>query len=66
MKVYELVKLLENEDPNAEVITVVYTDDSYESGYIDKVFGQTRYNSVTQERLKDDESVVEITTSTKG
>lgn len=64
MIVSELIEKLEMEDPNAEVICVVYTDDSYESGYIDRVDSNVRYNSVTQKILKEDESVVEITTTT--
>ena len=59
----ELVKLLENVDDDSEVILVVYTADGYESGYVDRVDANCKYNSVTGERLES-ESVVELTTST--
>ena len=59
----ELVKLLENVDDDSEVILVVYTTDGYESGYVDRVDANCKYNSVTGERLES-ESVVELTTLT--
>ena len=62
MKKSELVKYLENVDDESEVILVVYTDEGYESGYVDRVDPYCKYNSVTGERLDDDESVVELTT----
>lgn len=65
MKANELKEILETVDGDAEVIVVVYTKDGYESGYIDRIDPNARYNSVTKERLKDDEKVVEITTTTK-
>ena len=65
MKAKELVKLLENVDEDSEVIVVIYTDESYMSGYIDRVDPNARYNCVTGEKLGDDESVVEITTTTR-
>lgn len=65
MNVNELIENLKRVDDESEVIVVVYTDDGYESGYIERVDPHCRYNSVTGERLDDDESVVEITTSTK-
>ena len=65
MKAKELRETLENIDGDAEVIVVVYTKDGYESGYIDRIDPNVRYNSVTKEKLKDDEKVVEITTTTK-
>ena len=65
MKAKELRTTLEGIDDDAEVIIVVYTKDGYEAGYIDRIDPNARYNSVTKERLKDDEKVVEITTTTK-
>ena len=61
----ELAKMLEGVDPNSEVIIVVYTKDGYEAGYIDRIDTHCRYNSVTKQKLNDDEKVVEITTTTK-
>ena len=60
----ELIKELETVDGDAEVVVVVYTDKGYEAGYIDRVDTHVKYNSVTKEKLNDDESVVEITTKT--
>jgi len=60
----ELKELLVNVDDESEVILVVYTEDGYESGYVDRVDTHAKYNCVTGERLDDDESVVELTTST--
>ena len=60
----ELIKALENVDDDSEIIIVVYTKDGYESGYVDRVDANCKYNSVTGKRLDDDESVVELTTST--
>lgn len=65
MIVSDLIKNLESKDPNAEVIAVVYTDDGYEAGYIDRIDDNVRYNSVSKERIKDDESFIEITTTTQ-
>lgn len=64
MKAKELIELLENVDGESEVIVVVYTKDSYESGYVDRVDPHTKYNCVTGKRLEENESVVEITTTT--
>ena len=60
----ELIKELETVDGDAEVVVVVYTDKGYEAGYIDRVDTHVKYNSVTKEKLNEDESVVEITTKT--
>lgn len=60
----ELVEILENVDDDSEIILVVYTEDGCETGYVDRVDANCKYNSVTGERLEDDESVVELTTST--
>ena len=65
MKAKELVKLLEDVDGESEVIVVIYTEDSYLSGYIDRIDPNVTYNSVTGEKLGEDDSVVEITTTTK-
>lgn len=65
MKANELRNILENVDEDAEVILVVYTKDGYEAGYVDRVDTNARYNSVTREKMNDDESVVELTTTTK-
>ena len=65
MNAKELKSILESVDEDAEIIVVVYTKDGYESGYIDRVDPNCRYNSVTKQKLNDDEKVVEITTSTK-
>lgn len=61
----DLVNSLENVDDDAEVILVVYTDNGYESGYIDRIDSHCKYNSVTGEKLDDDECVVELTTTVK-
>ena len=60
----ELVDLLENVDDDSEIILVVYTENGCETGYVDRGDANCKYNSVTGERLEDDESVVELTTST--
>ena len=65
MKAKELRDKLEFVDDDSEVIIVVYTDNSYESGYVDRVDPFAKYNCITGERLDDDDSVVEITTTTK-
>lgn len=65
MKAKELADILKGVDDDAEIIVVVYTKDGYESGYIDRVDTNVRYNSVTKEKLNDDDKVVEITTTTK-
>ena len=65
MNVKELIEKLNGVDPLSEVIAVIYTDESYESGYVDRVDTNMRYNSVTKTKLKEDESVVELTTSTR-
>ena len=65
MKVSELKKVLETVDESAEVIIVVYTKEHYESGYLERVDPNVRYNSVTQQKLGDDEAVVELTTTTR-
>ena len=65
MNVKELIEKLNGVNPLSEVIAVVYTDESYESGYVDRVDTNMRYNSVTKTKLKEDESVVELTTSTR-
>lgn len=65
MKASELVKILESVDPNAEVILVAYTKDDCECGYVERVDTAVQYNSVTKKRLDEDESVVELTTTTK-
>lgn len=62
----DLIKSLETVNDESEVILVVYTKDGYESGYVDRIDPNCKYNSVTGERLDDDESVVELTTSVKG
>jgi hypothetical protein len=46
------------------VICVVYTSDSYESGYVERIDPNVKYNSVTKRKLDDGETVVELTTST--
>lgn len=61
----DLVNSLENVDDDAEVILVVYTDNGYESGYIDRIDPHCKYNSVTGDRLDDGETVVELTTTVK-
>lgn len=67
MKVKELMNELKSVDPNSDVIVVVYTEDSYESGYVDRVDTGVKYNSVTKMRIKeDDDPIVELTTSTRG
>ena len=66
MKANELIKELEQVDEDSEVILVVYTEDKYEAGYVDRIDTHTKFNSVTGDRLKDDEKVVEITTTTKA
>lgn len=66
MIVSELIKALEKVDQTARVICVVYTANSYESGYVDDVHSQLKYDSVTQKKLEDGDSVVELVTSTKG
>lgn len=63
MKVKELKKLFDDVDDESELVLVVYTDEGYESGYIDRVDPHCKYNSVTGERLGEDESIVELTTS---
>ena len=65
MKVNELKKALENLDESAEVILVVYTEEHYEAGYLDRIDSNVRYDSVTQKKLEDDEVVVELTTTTR-
>lgn len=65
MIVKELKGLLETVDENAEVIIVVYTNEGFEAGYIDRVDPHCKYNCITGERLGEDETLVEITTSTK-
>lgn len=60
----ELIQKLESVDPKSEVILVVYTEKGYEAGYVDRIDTNVRYNSVSKEKLADDESVVEITTKT--
>lgn len=64
MKASELMKALEKVEDDAEVILVVYTEDNYVSGYMDRVDTNVRYNSVTKQKLEEDERVVELTTST--
>jgi hypothetical protein len=64
VKANELLKILETVDPNAEVILVAYTKNDCECGYVERVDTTVKYNSVTKERLEDDESVVELTTQT--
>ena len=66
MKVSELIDKLKAEDPNSEVVLVVYTKDFYEAGYVERIDGSVKYNSVTKMKLEDDESIVELTTSTKA
>ena len=66
MLVKDLIKALEKVDKDAKVTLVVYTSDSYESGYLDDVHSHLKYDSVTQRKLEDDESVVELVTSTRG
>lgn len=65
MKVKELRDKLESVDGESEVIVVVYTDNGYESGYVDRVDPNAKYNCITGERLDENDSVVEITTTTK-
>lgn len=65
MKVKELRDKLESVDGGSEVIVVVYTDNGYESGYVDRVDSNAKYNCITGERLDENDSVVEITTTTK-
>lgn len=60
----DLIKELGKVDPKSEVIVVVYTDDGYEAGTIDRIDPNVRYNSVTKQKLGDSEKVVEITTTT--
>ena len=60
----ELIQKLESVDPKSEVILVVYTEKGYEAGYVDRIDTNVRYNSVSKEKLADDEPVVEITTKT--
>lgn len=62
MNAKELIEKLETVDPNSKVILVVYTEKGYEAGYVDRIDTNVRYNSVSKEKLTDDESVVEITT----
>ena len=64
MMAKDLIKILETVDGNSEVIVVVYTDKGYEAGYVDRIDTAVKYNSVTREKLAEDESVVEITTKT--
>lgn len=64
MIVKELIRELEKVDGDAEVILVAYTDKKYEAGYVDRIDPNVRYNSVTGNRLNDDEKVVELTTKT--
>lgn len=64
MNAKELIEKLETVDPTAEVILVVYTDNGYESDYVDRIDPHCKYDSVTGKRLDDDEFVVELTTST--
>ena len=65
MKAKELAEFLKGVEPSAEVVLVVYTDKGYKSGYVERVDANVRYNSVTQQKLNDDEKVVELTTSVK-
>ena len=65
MKVKELRNELEKVDGDAEVIAVVYTKDGYEAGFVDRIDPNVLFNSVTKERISDNESVVEITTTTR-
>ena len=65
MKVSELCKELEKVDPNSEVILVVYTDDNYEAGFLDRIDPNVIFNSVTKERVPDNYTVVELTTTTR-
>lgn len=64
MNAKEMIEKLETVDPSSKVILVVYTDNGYESGYVDRIDPHCKYDSVTGKRLDDDESVVELTTST--
>lgn len=64
MKAKDLIMALESVDSDSEVIVVVYTDKGYEAGYVDRIDTSVKYNSVTKEKLAEDESVVEITTKT--
>lgn len=59
----ELIEQLEPLDDESEVILVIYTENSYVSGYVERIDPHTKYNSVTGKRLDDDESVVELTNS---
>lgn len=65
MNAKELRNELEKIDGDSKVIIVVYTEDGYEAGYIDRIDPNVRYNSVTKQKLSDEESVVEITTTTR-
>lgn len=65
MKVKELRNELEKIDGETEVILVVYTKDGYEAGFVDRIDPNVLFNSVTKERISDNESVVEITTTTR-
>ena len=65
MKVKELRDELEKVDGEAEVIVVVYTNDGYEAGFVDRIDPNVVFNSVTKERISDNISVVEITTTTR-
>ena len=65
MKANELIEQLNQVDGESEVVLVIYTDNGYESGYVERVDPHLKYNSVTGERLGDDESVVELTNSVK-
>lgn len=62
MMVSELIKALEKVEPSAKVVCVVYTDKSYESGYVDDVHSHLKYDSVTQRKLEDGEEIVELVT----
>ena len=66
MNVKELRDELEKIDGEAEVIVVVYTNDGYEAGFVDRIDPNVQFNSVTKERISDNESVVEITTTTRN
>ena len=63
MLVKDLIKALEKADMDAKVTLVVYTSDSYESGYLDDVHSHLKYDSVTQRKLDDGEAIVELVTS---
>lgn len=64
MNASELIKELEKVDPTSTVVFVVYTEDGYEAGYPVRIDPNAKYNCISGERLEDDESIVEITTST--